>query len=326
MFQEMDLVTRKSTGSDKGNPLARHCSYVGFVDEFGVFVKRNDLDFMAALAKLYDCPDIFEYKTKHQGEDKLENVCLTLVAGCTPTWIRLAFPAEVFETGLPARMVTVYSGDRGNTRDLFLPANEGSSALLKDLEAGIKKIHSLRGEFTYEEEAQRFLQTWYNEGMQPMQSDPRMEHYNTRRLLHFNKIAMAVSASTGSAPVIKLSDAHEAKTLMLEVEAVMPKALEQAGESPFSESIRLVMRMVGAAYPGRIREHKIHSFLLRMVAPYQIDGIIESMLESRWLEASGDYPVRSFKLTEKEGMEYLRQRGGSSPSNTGESSGNHQAG
>lgn len=179
--------------------------------EFGNLLNPQDKDMVDLLVALWDGkPGTFEKKTKHSGNDSVENPWINLIACTTPSWIAGNFPEYMIGGGFTSRCVFVYADQKakfvaypGQT----VPKNhtEMAAALVADLE----HISCLAGEMRLTPEALRWGEAWYQKHYTVRNTsldDDRFGGYIARKQTHIHKLAMVLSAST--ADDLKISAEH----------------------------------------------------------------------------------------------------------------------
>ena len=179
--------------------------------EFGNLLNPQDKDMVDLLVALWDGkPGTFEKKTKHSGNDSVENPWINLIACTTPSWIAGNFPEYMIGGGFTSRCVFVYADQKakfvaypGQT----VPKNhtEMAAALVADLE----HISCLAGEMQLTPEALRWGEAWYQKHYTVRNTsldDDRFGGYIARKQTHIHKLAMVLSAST--ADDLKISAEH----------------------------------------------------------------------------------------------------------------------
>ena len=50
----------------------------------------------------------YHYKSKHQGSDDITNICVTMLGGTTPSFIREAFSDKIISQGFTSRVIVVF--------------------------------------------------------------------------------------------------------------------------------------------------------------------------------------------------------------------------
>lgn len=280
--------------------LYRHCSLTAMIDEFGVFVKPHDSEFMVDLADAFDCPEVFDYVTATQGQNLAENVFFNMIGGTTPKYLKEAWTSTVLDQGFPARIILVYS-DQIINADLFDTDESTAEAVDKEYELALaddlKIIHKLSGRYTWAKAAQKEMVDWFRSGMKPRPIDPRLEHYNTRRHIHLMKLCMLTSAAKRDDMEITMEDLEEARGDLIEVEAQIPKAIAGIGANPIRDQMVMVRRFVTQEYyrtKEPIREYRVRDLLMSELDPYRVPTMLNEMVIGHWLDAQGTEPTRTF--------------------------------
>lgn len=278
----------------------RHCSLIAMIDEFGVFVKPKDNEFMVDLTDVYDCPELFDYVTATQGQNSAPNVFLTLIGGTTPKYLRESWTSTVLDEGFPARIILVWSDQVMNV-DLFSDNDDESETVDNEYEkalvSDLKEINKLKGRFTWAEDSRKEMADWFSRGMPPIPGDPRMQHYCTRRHVHACKLCMIISAARRDDMEITMGDLEAARDMLLEAEAAMPKAIQGIGANPIRDQMVMVQNFVRAEFTRThkgVEEYKVRDLLMNELDPYRVPAMLNELVIGRWLIASGQEPNRLF--------------------------------
>lgn len=290
-FDEIGEARFESMSLMNGGVLIHH-SLSAFVDEFGVFVRKGDLDFMSDLADIFDCPDPFEYKTKTSGVVHAEASWFNMISGCTPRTVKDTFNDDALEMGFPARMIMVHSKSpivhqslfHTGEANLFTTDNPNFQRLSGDME----KLLLMTGEFRWSKDAMEFLEAWYKDKMAPFPTNPRLSHYCTRRLTHISKLAMVYSAARSDDMCISLGHIMSAKATLLEAEDTMNEAIAQLGTNQFKEIQNGIRRWLNNAWKETrkpVPEYILIRALEQECPPHLVDAIIKGLVDARHLEA-----------------------------------------
>jgi len=271
-----------------------HHSLNAMIDEFGIFVRRNNVDFMADLADLYDCPDPFEYKTKTSGEQNASNSWFNFIGGATPRTIKETFSDDALEMGFPARAVLVFCDQPVIHDELFV---DGESNLFDEQDPMFQRLIldmgdmlKLDGEFYWTPEAKDFLRSWYKRKLKPYPTDTKLEHYCVRRLTHVTKLAMIHSAARTNDLEITLRDIKTAKASLLEAEVIMHLAVEGLGGNQYyakqKEAVAWLYRQwEDTGVP--VQEFALVRRLERNIPTIFITQIIDGMVAAKRIIVSG---------------------------------------
>ena len=263
-------------------------------DEFAVFVKRGDTDFMVALSKLFDSPKLFDKGTRTQGENIIIRPWVNILGGVTPYWLRETFSDDAFETGFPARVILVYD-DKLPVIKLFTSA-PARKELRQELIQDLRHIHKIRGEYLWSKAAQEFLQEWIDAGMPPAIQDPKFIHYNRRRPIQMLKLSMVMAASRSSQLVIDLINVENAKAVLLSAEASLNKVAQVMGSNPYKYQMDLIYSYIqkeGRTQLSGVPEYKVRQRLSRDMPLHFIGATLDNMIGMSMLDVvSGDTPNR----------------------------------
>ena len=232
--------------------------------EFGNLLNPQDKDMVDLLVALWDGkPGTFEKKTKHSGNDSVENPWINLIACTTPSWIAGNFPEYMIGGGFTSRCVFVYADQKakfvaypGQT----VPKNhtEMAAALVSDLE----HISCLAGEMRLTPEALRWGEAWYQKHYTVRNTsldDDRFGGYIARKQTHIHKLAMVLSAST--ADDLKISAEHLAiaDQMVSDLEPDMQFVFSKIGKS---DNALYAERLIWFVHSkGRVPYHEAYRYV-----------------------------------------------------------------
>lgn len=132
-----------------------------YSSEFGVFISKKDYnkDLIPILTDLYDCPDEWVSETIMRGDQRLYDVCLTLMAASTPDWLQSMLPQDAFKGGFMSRLLLIGHPEQWHVRipDPPKPNEEIKASIIEDL----IELAKLEGEMKWVPEAKKFFEDWY---------------------------------------------------------------------------------------------------------------------------------------------------------------------
>jgi hypothetical protein len=291
-----------------GEDIMEHCSLTAFIEELGVFLKSGDLDFVYSLCHVWDCPPWFHYKTATSGENEIANAWFSMLACATPKGLKDILTDDLMEVGLSARTVLIFSDEEVEV-PLFGEEPEREN-LKADLESDLRAISKIRGYYTFTEGAAKDLVEWSKNKLKPIPLDPRFVHYNTRRLTQVLKRCMLLAAARSDDLIITEREVAEARSILLEAERVMPKAIESIGANPLLMQQQMGIKLINKYFrehKGKgMPEHKLRQHLSMEVHPQWLDAVVDNLAFARWVKTSGGekpnrvyYPATA-ELKEKE--------------------------
>ena len=223
MFKSSRLDTRLSTPSDN----FYDSSLTLVTSEIGTFLSRNERYLQMFLTDMWDSKDEYSHKTKTAGEYVIKGPCLNWIACSTPEQFVDNLPEDARSQGLLSRIIPVFYDGEKIPQSLL--QDRVSNVDVINLRHDLAEIAKMYGPMTLEEKAFDVINQDIEAGLPPEPTDPNLSEYCQRRVSHFLKIALSVSASQSGERIITLDHWKRTKDLMFEVESTMPKALEGFG-------------------------------------------------------------------------------------------------
>lgn len=165
--------------------------------ELSVLIGQSKLDdsLLKLLTDLWDSPDVHKYMTLSRGIEEAREVCLNILGGSTPDWLKNSVPDEALEGGFFSRLILVDrppSGRKNPFPVLSLSARNSIEKVKHDL-ISIRK--NLSGEFTLTPAARMVYGEWYSEYNHPDKARSFMRGYYGRKGDFVLKLAMISSAN-----------------------------------------------------------------------------------------------------------------------------------
>lgn len=208
--------------------------------EFGNLLNPQDRDMVDLLVNLWDGKQgKFTKKTKHSGNDEIENPWINLIACTTPSWIAGNFPEYMIGGGFTSRCVFVYAEEKARLIPYLsevVPPNHKDTErrLIEDL---IDISTVLCGEYKLTSSAMSWGRDWYtkhyaNRAMSL--EDDRFGGYIARKQTHLHKLAMILAASGGNKLTITDTHLAIADSMVTDLEVDMARVFAKIGKSDFS--------------------------------------------------------------------------------------------
>jgi len=245
LIRRMATAVSTFTDTDTKN-IMFHCSVTCFSEELSVFLKKNNIEFLATLTNWYDSRDEWTYETKNAGVDKIQGVCFNLLGGTAPDWIPIMLPQEAIGGGFTSRIIFIVEEDKAKT----VPSHtlsKAEKALRAALVRDLQRIYNMSGAFTFAADAAARYISWYSDqdkrirnGESPI-TDPRFAGYVERRATHAKKLSMVLTASRTSERIVQLRDFERALEYMQKAELRMGKAFGGMGKSQYAQATEQVL-------------------------------------------------------------------------------------
>lgn len=204
--------------------------------EFGNLLNPQDKEMVDLLVALWDGkPGTFEKKTKHSGNDAVENPWINLIACTTPSWIAGNFPEYMIGGGFTSRCIFVYADKKEKYvayPGLMVPKDlqDRANKLIEDL----THISTITGEYKLTTEAERWGEQWYRKHYSTRSvnlDDDRFGGYIARKQTHIHKLAMVLAASLGDDLIITPELLETADIMVTDLEPDMQFVFSKIGKS-----------------------------------------------------------------------------------------------
>ena len=273
------------------NPEFDDSSLTLVTSEFGTFMGRNERYLQMFLTDMWDAKDSYSHKTKTAGEYIIQGPCLNWIACATPTQFVDNLPEDAKSQGLLSRIIPVFYEGEKIPQDLRQKVI--SEHTINDLRNDLSKIALMRGPMEFERDAFEVANTDIFDGIQPEPTDPHLSEYCQRRVSHFLKVAMSVSASRSSSCKISKDDWTITKEIMFDMEQNMPKALEGFGMAKTGRIAHDMKVWLDATLSTSGKNHMQLRFfkreLLRKIQnPGELDQTIKAMQDSGYIKLEGN--------------------------------------
>ncbi len=227
--------------------MEQHCSVSVVSKELGSFLGVKNTHLITFLTDIYDCDDEWEYSTKHSGTDKIQGACLNFVGAITPDWLARNLPMDAIGGGYSSRVLFVV-GRQKHKRVTIPPDSPALRRMAKLLSEDLEKIATLTGPFSWDAEAYRIYDEWYQgiDDHNPSIDDPRFAGYLERKPAMVLKTAMSLAASRRDSLTIYPDDIAQAMSSIDLLEPYMTDAFGGLGEYDKAVVIEKVMQQLAA--------------------------------------------------------------------------------
>jgi len=243
-----DCMTAQALTSALAEKSEEEGEAVGFIEgsELAVLLdnaKKDDV-LIKRLTDFWDCPSRRAFRTIGRGKESIKNVCINLLGGSTPKWLRSSVPEESLEGGFFSRLILVERPPKGekNPRPMMTAEQRESIECVKN---DLRCIHAnMRGEFIVEERAAQYFDEWYHEHNHPEKAQSFMRGYFGRKGDFMLKVAMCLSASYSDDMQITLDDMIVAHKLLNENEKFTENLVKYMGTTEDGSKYVRVLAMV----------------------------------------------------------------------------------
>lgn len=212
--------------------------------EFAVFFGKASVDpsLVQTLTDFYDSPDERIYETRSRGKEVCKDICINMLAGSTPAWIRTSLPEESVGGGFASRLLMVYRNTSEKPKIAFpqLLARPDVIVALKDkCTRALHAISRISGPYAIEPAAIQYYQDWY--AMHDVEkAPPGMRGYYSRMGDYMLKLGMILAANAGPRRVITMDHLELARDVLVHNEAGTAEVLREMNQSDVGRALERV--------------------------------------------------------------------------------------
>lgn len=280
-----------------GTKIQYHSSHFFHASEASNTFKniKGSNDLLSALTEFYDCSDYWE-KSLVGRKDKIiiNNMCLSLLAGCTFDFLGKLITSESIFGGFASRVIyIIHAGNvtrevKWETGDNFEQKNEMKKRLLEDY----KQICSIYGKFGHDQSWVDLYNDWYpkQESERNAQESEKMQSLLARKPVNVLKVAMLLCAAESNDMVLKASHLERSIELVSAVEEGLPAMIREAkaGQTHTQEGlVQAVLRMFDSK--KQISKSELCGRLsLNGFDSRKVNATVDSLINNKAIDASSD--------------------------------------
>jgi hypothetical protein len=246
--------------------------------ELPVFLSSSEW-LHALMCQLWD-ENTFEYETKNKGSYKVTGMCVGLLAGCVPDFIRMLSRDTMAPVtgGFTARTIFVYATEKsklvpGGWGKPQISTNQLKDQLINDL----KHISQLDGEMKFDNAALQLWDRKYGEHNKKGDFDSDVSaNFKSRLSSHIIKTAIAVSISESDTLTITEPQLRRAIQLIEDVRDQVDIVFRSVGESPLAVAQERVMDFIKSK--GLASRNEILRYNFRHMTDEQLSQVIYTLL------------------------------------------------
>lgn len=187
--------------------------------EMGLLFGRQqyNVGMIQLITDLSDFREVWRSETIHRGKEVLHNVCISVIAGSTPKWLRSALPPDAFTGGFMRRFTLVELPALYYKRKALpkAPTDLHWEKLVRDFTA----FSEVSGQMEMTEEAEAAYVEYYENFVAT--GDEQLDSYREALIEHILRLAMILTINEGSLRLEKRCF-EQAKCL---IEAIMPETI-----------------------------------------------------------------------------------------------------
>lgn len=221
-----DKLQRKLTG------VYTHSSLAFCLEELSSLLRRHADDVVQFLHVGFDCGD-YKKDTKTQGTDKIQRMCINLLAGTTPSFMERTFSDGLLNEGMSSRSLFLYAAKNRSNKLIIPDLTEAQIQHRQDVIDHVEKLTHLYGRVTTTPEIESFLQDWWDQQQKErVNTNEKLKHYYARKNIHMRKLAMAIHFGESTSMELTLECHIKAIAVLSQIELVMHHALIHGVTNP----------------------------------------------------------------------------------------------
>lgn len=310
-FERSDppLIAQKITPSALVGALLRNYSNNGERASEGILISSElatllgdttrDDEILKVLTDLWDTHDKWEYETRSRGKEELENVCLSMWAGSTPTWLKTGISQAALEGGFFSRLILVNRERSPNRVALpMLNLSPQQAESRENVVHDLKRIMALPpGTFELCTDAAGVYTEWYEDQLDKEVKDAptHMRGYYARKRTMVLKLAMVLSFDTNDSRRITGNDILDALKILDDNEKHLRDLVNYLGATKEGGEVLYVKKELLSLWQGPSgtkRKNGVfccsHATLQRKVShrltAFQLAQIIQTLEDENFLE------------------------------------------
>lgn len=268
-----------------------------YSSELGVLLGKEKYNqgMIALLTDLYDTPNEWQSETVMRGDQKLYDVCLSIMGASTPDWMQTMLPTDAFKGGFMSRLLLVGYPDTWHIRisDPAPPSVAAGDALVE----GLTELAQLEGEMKWTKGAKDYFSDWYHALPDP---DPGPKAaYLERKQDQLLRMSILVQLAQDLSLTLTQDSMESALAIMQSVE---PDALRMVDYIAVEPRMRIVQRVVEMLEARkRITEGELLNEVWRhLVNPREFDEVVQMLLKTKRMGLTVEGTELIYYLKEKE--------------------------
>lgn len=249
--------------------------------ELGVLLGREKYNqgMIVLLTELYDCQDEWASATIMRGDQKLYNVCLSLLGASTPDWMQSMLPSDAFKGGFMSRLLLI-SLPIGWEKKRVADPPKGSLEMRDKIIGEMEKVSGLNGEMKWTKEAKEFFTDWYMAVERETVVGPVMA-YLERKQDHMLRLAMLLELTSTFSLVLNRSSIERALALLNVIETETSPMVEYLATEPRMRCAQFILEILRNA-PKGMAENKLLSQVWRSLSyPREFDEVMAMLMKAK---------------------------------------------
>lgn len=245
-------------------------------DELPVFIGSSDwmLPFLCTIWTKNE----FDYQTKHKGNKYIKEMCVSILGGCVPEYLRKLCKDTLAPVtgGFTARCIFVYASKETQLPHIKWGApDKQKSQLEHDLIEDLKTVSRIGGEIYLTPEAQTYWESKYGQVTSGDFESDALANFKSRIPSHVLKCAMTLCLSEQDDLLITRPQLEKAVALVEQVRDNVDVTFRAVGESSLAVAQDRVMKFIEGR--GICTSKEILKYNSRHITEEQLLAILKTL-------------------------------------------------
>jgi len=248
-----------------------------YSSEFGTLLGKEKylVGLPIFLTDIYDCPDEWESDTILRGDQRLYDVCISLLAASTPDWMNDILPRNASQIGFLSRLLLVPLPPGWEKRTKPNPDNP---ELRKKVLEEIVKIAKVEGEMRMTSECSKLYEDWYM-NLPSVPPGPKAE-YLERKQDHILRLAIILQLSYNYSLEMEAQTFKDAIDIYSSIEEDVLRIIDYISMEPKMRIVQKVLEIV--EFEEEIEDAKLLEIVWPQLSrPSEYDEVVRLLLRTK---------------------------------------------
>ena len=268
-----------------------------YSSELGVLLGKEKYNqgMIPILTDLYDTPDEWHSETVMRGDQRLYNVCISIMGASTPDWMQTMLPSDVFKGGFMSRLFLVGYPETWSPRIADPePADERLGALIVDR---LTELAQFNGQMVWDKACKDYFKDWY-ENLPDSEPGPKAA-YLERKQDQLLRLAILIQLAEGLTLTLTRSALEQALTIIAAAEVDALRMVEYISVEPRMRVVQRILEFLEAR--KSISEGDLmHEVWRHLAHPREFDDVISMLLKTKRVVMTFEEGQTMYKMVSKE--------------------------
>lgn len=254
-----------------------------YSSELGVLLGKEKYNqgMIALLTDLYDTPNEWQSETVMRGDQRLYDVCLSIMGASTPDWMQTMLPTDAFKGGFMSRLFLVGYPETWYCR--IADPRPPDEEIGEELVARLTELTNFDTDIKWNAEAKDYFEQWYVNLGEP-EPGPKAA-YLERKQDQLLRLSILVQLSWGLTSVLTKEAIETALGIIHSIEPDSLKMVEYIAVEP---RMRVVQRVIELMQSKKaVTEGELLNEIWRYLSrPQEFQEVIDMLTKTKRIKMS----------------------------------------